>query len=214
MHSTDDLLRVYEELYVPAYANYVAVTNIKNIQIITEESNAFTHVMRALNPTLPEEVRSDNIGKAYNHVLRATLDSHKGLTIYLHDLLNRLIFLTPNGAMCFSCKRNDVVNEFNSFIESIKKAREHETANVGVAPEITIEKYIEAVNIGSNLLEKYDKDTAAQLSQLSRREAWNARFWGFCGGVLASIVAAILLDIWTTPAQAIKEWWASNSIMK
>jgi hypothetical protein len=170
--------------------------------------------MRALNPNLPEGTRTDNIQKAYNHVLRATLDSHKGLTIYLHDKLNKLIYLTPHGAMSFSCKRSDVINEFNAFIKAIKNAREHETANVGVAPEISIEKYIEAVNIGSSLLDKYDKDTATQLSSLSRRETWNARFWGFCGGVLASIVAAILLDIWTTPAQAIKDWWASNSIMR
>ncbi len=73
----DDIFDLYRQRFIPVYADFVALTTIKPQQILIEQENILAHISQYLNIELSEELREENLQKAYNHMVRVTLDMHK-----------------------------------------------------------------------------------------------------------------------------------------
>ncbi len=70
-------MNLYNQIFKPAYADLVAYIGDKPVEIIVEIENAFSHLMIYLDVSEPDNVREENLKKAYNHLVRASLDCRK-----------------------------------------------------------------------------------------------------------------------------------------
>jgi len=124
----------------------VALLNNKPSQIVTEIENAFSHIAQVFNPELSEEVKDENVKKAYNHLVRATLDCYKLMCVELKKLIDKIYNSKPDFKPYYE--------EYLNFINEFRKAREVELENVGVDHLASLENYKKVVEIGKNLFEK------------------------------------------------------------
>lgn len=74
----EELFKFYRESFVPAYSDLITVfLGEKPGQIVVEIENTLSHISQFHNPAISQEEKESNIQKAYNHLLRGTLDCYK-----------------------------------------------------------------------------------------------------------------------------------------
>jgi len=181
----NDLLNLYRNSFVPIYADFVALTAIKPEQVLIEESNILSHLVQHLNREISKELQDENLKKAENHLIRATLDLHKMVWAEIKTRLEPFVF-NEKRRLAFSVAEADVYKGYSQFLKLAKEARNYEIAHIGNSPVETILKY-EAVNtIGYELLNKID------VFKAKRVKKWSYIFSTkeFILGVLASLCAA------------------------
>jgi len=142
----DDVFKFYREYFVPAYSDLVALLNAKPEQIVTEIENTLSHVAQCFNPELPDSKKEENVIKAYNHLVRASLDCYKLLCVALMKKIEKIYGDSPNVKPYYK--------EFLKFCNEFRKAREIEQKNVGNDPLTSLENYKNVAELGMNLLEK------------------------------------------------------------
>ncbi len=180
----DKVLEFYCNSFVPIYADFVALSAIKPEQVLIEESNILSHLTQYLNNDISDDLQKENLSKAHNHLIRATLDLHKMVWAEIKYQLEPFIF-DEKKRLAFSVSESDVYQRYTQFIELAREARRFEAQNIGNNPLETIKKY-EAVNtIGYTLLNKIDEFKAARVKK------WNYMFSTkeFIFGVLSSLTA-------------------------
>ena len=59
-------------------------------QIVIELENSFAHISQYFNPELDIQDKDKNLAKAYDHLVRATLDCYKLLWVTLHEQLKAI----------------------------------------------------------------------------------------------------------------------------
>jgi hypothetical protein len=69
----------YHNFFKPAYADLVAIIADKPQQIIFEIENSFSHIMvyHSTDSDVAQNVKDENLVKAHNHLVRATMDCYK-----------------------------------------------------------------------------------------------------------------------------------------
>ena len=87
----NDFIKFYKEVFLPVYADVVIFLNDKPIQILVEIENIFSHLMIFFDKKNPRDERIDNLNKAYNHLLRVTLDSYKILWVEISKFIDSLV---------------------------------------------------------------------------------------------------------------------------
>ena len=140
----DDVFEFYREHFVPAYSDLVVSLNAKPDQIVTEIENTLSHVAQYFNPDLSEEKKEENVKKAYNHLVRATLDCYKLLCVKLKEQIEKII-IDPRA--------REFYKDYYDFVKEFKKAREIELENVGIDPLRSLENYKRVAKLGIDLLE-------------------------------------------------------------
>lgn len=73
----EDIFVLYRERFIPIYSDFVSLTAIKPKQILIEQENILAHLSQAQNPNIDTRLQQANLEKAFNHMIRVTLDMHK-----------------------------------------------------------------------------------------------------------------------------------------
>jgi len=147
----EDVFRFYREVFVPAYSDLVTITDEKNEQVITEIENAFSHIAQYYNPEISEEDRAKNAEKAYNHLVRATLDCYKLICVRLKKEIRKYL---NNSKL-----RVEIGEMYSSFLDAFREAREIEIENIGSNPLASLERYRDVALAGREILTTIRKIT-------------------------------------------------------
>ncbi|MBD3843616.1 MAG: hypothetical protein IE909_17410, partial [Campylobacterales bacterium] len=124
----------YHYTFKPAYADLVAVIADKPQQIIFEIENSYSHLMVYLsnNSDISEETKKSNLNKAFNHLVRATMDCYKILWTEISDFLDNIMEENVTRAFAFNADQAQILNTWNEFKKKAQKARQEEMESVGV----------------------------------------------------------------------------------
>ena len=189
MPSIEEVFLIYRTHFVPAYGDVVALSAKKPSQILVEEANILSHLAQYQNPELSDEVRQDNLTKAYNHILRATLDLHKLIWVFLKDKLETFIIKDSNKRLCFNIPEADVLNQYKQFVLQAQKARRYEIEHIGNDPLNAIAKYDDLNKTGFELYRQIDLEKVSKVQSFLQV----VRTKEFLFGIITSLVATAIL---------------------
>jgi hypothetical protein len=150
----NDLINNY---FLVSYADCIAYLGQKPIEVLIEIESAFMHFSVYSNEK-ESEIKEENLQKAYNHIVRATLDCQKLIWLKMHELIEGLYMDTSMRKYCVNESEQTLVSKCNTFFDLAKKARKDEINNVGKSPLISIESYHRLLEIGDDILNSIDLD--------------------------------------------------------
>lgn len=189
IQTLEDVFAVFREYFLPAYANLVGYIGDKPKEIVFELENILSHLSQCYNPQLDDSEKQLNIGKAYGHVVRVTLDCYKLLWVEINKDLEE--FKADDGH-CFklACKESEFNENYASFKSKAQAARHKEMVSIGVSPLDSVELYREVIKDGLKLLKMIDHDKAEKFKKFNfwctlRDHAWSLVV-GFAAGILAN----------------------------
>ncbi len=152
----DEIFQLYREKFVPVYADLVVLAQTKPTQILIEEVNVLSHIAQSQNQQIPETLREENLVKAKNHLIRATIDLHKLIFAELKGTLDKFA-LDSKDRLVFNKSDCDVLKGYTDFMKTGKEARRFEVLHIGHNPLDSIILYEKANEIGFELYESLDK---------------------------------------------------------
>ncbi len=188
----NELYSLYEEHFVPAYADLTIFTLKKYEEVMNGIHDAFFHVMQSFNDKTDPEVQNGNVKKAYDHILRSTLDCYKIMWVELKTKLDAVYLDPEKRTYCFCLPVDEVISQYDVFQERSKEARKIEIENVGVSQLASLESWKGAISKG---LELYEGIDWVKIESLERdRIKWRSKetLIGFLIGIASSTVAAII----------------------
>ncbi|HFQ80165.1 MAG TPA: hypothetical protein ENK33_02185 [Desulfobacterales bacterium] len=188
----DEIFELYRSKFVLAYTDYLSLTTSKPEQILIEESNILSHLSQYFNSGISCQSRENNLLKAHNHLIRATLDLHKLTWADLRQKLDGLIISDSKSRLCFNSPEHEVLKEYAQFIELAKDARNYEMQNIGDRPEDTIEHYEKVNQIGFQLLQKFDTVKHSRITSFTNIIRTREFFWGVAASLVAAGIIALL----------------------
>lgn len=188
--SIEDFIDFHTNFFIPAYSDLVAYIADKPQQIIFEIENTFSHLM-VYHSNPDQSIKDSNLNKAYNHLLRATMDYYKMLWSEMSTNLDS-IFKENNSFLFFNDNQNNVMSLWISFKRKAKEARNEELKNVGVNFMEAICLYKEAVDIGSQILDKYDSSKHDLTKDFNFKILIKQQWLGFVFGIFAGVLGNYL----------------------
>jgi len=193
----DEYSDFYHNIFKPAYADLVAIIADKPQQIIFEIENSFSHLMVYLSTdsSISDELRKDNLLKAHNHLVRATIDCYKILWTTTSDFLDKILKDESQSVFSFNDSEAKILGAWKNFKQKARLARNEEMNSVGVNYLKTITLYKEAVDEGIELLEKFDYEKHKRIKRFDFINLIKKQFAGFIVGVIASIVAGAIATL-------------------
>ncbi len=185
----------YHNTFKPAYADLVAIIADKPQQIIFEIENSYSHLMVYLSDdsNIPEEIKQSNLNKAFNHLVRATMDCYKILWTEISDFLDNIMEENVTRAFAFNADQALILNTWNKFKKKAQKARQEEMKSIGMDYEKTILLYKEAVDEGRILLDKFDYDKFKEVKKFNFLNLVKNQWIGFVLGILAGIISTWIM---------------------
>jgi len=192
----EDYTIFYHTTFKPAYADLVAIIADKPQQIIFEIENSYSHLMVYLSneSNISREIKESNLNKAFNHLVRATMDCYKILWTEISDFLDNILEEKVTRAFAFNENEAQILNTWNEFKKKAQKARQEEMKSIGVDYEKTILLYKEAVDEGRILLDKFDYEKFRQVKSFKVFNLVKTQWVGFVLGILASIISTLIMS--------------------
>lgn len=189
MSTPERFFSLYRKNFLAAYSDLVALTTTKPLQILVEESNILSHLIQYNNSDLTPEVRQSNLDKAYNHLVRATLDLHKLLWSEIREKLDAFIIVDPKKRICFNIAEGELLQKYKEFVDSARNARKTEMVEIGSNPILAISLYEDVNKKGFELFKAIDTDKE------KRVQRWSFRFTfrDLCVGATGSVIGAIVV---------------------
>ena len=86
----EEVFEFYRTEFVPAYSDLVGYIGDKPLQMVIELENTFAHISQYFNPELNIQNKDKNLAKAYDHLVRVTLDCYKLLWVTVHEELEAI----------------------------------------------------------------------------------------------------------------------------
>lgn len=192
--SLSDLLNLYNYSFKPAYADLVAYIGDKPVEAIVEIENAFSHLMIYLDDAEPDDIRQDNLQKAYNHLVRATLDCRKLLWKKIVEDVDE-IAKNKDKRLTLALSEKEFITLKQKLREKSIQARRKEMDNIGKEPLEAIKLYEEAIEVGQEILKAVDEDKEVHLSFLKKVFTWHNIIVSVIGGLIASLLWMIWLKL-------------------
>ena len=183
----EDIFVLYRERFIPIYSDFVSLTAIKPKQILIEQENILAHLSQAQNPNIDTRLQQANLEKAFNHMIRVTLDMHKLVWAETKKKLDSFV-LNDKKRLAFNIKESEVLKLYEQFIFKARSARKFEMSHVGNNPLASVSRYEEVNAIGNELLSKLDEIKAQTITHWAKIFKTKE----FLLGVLASFVASII----------------------
>jgi hypothetical protein len=182
----------YHNFFKPAYADLVAIIADKPQQIIFEIENSFSHLMvyHSVDNNISEEVKNNNLLKAHNHLVRATMDCYKILWTELSDFLDKIIENESSRAFSFNDSEFEIMKIWKNFKEKAVMARREEMKSVGIDYMLAINLYKEAVDEGRILLDKFDFEKSKRVKKFNFYNLLKNQGIGFFLGIISGIIAS------------------------
>jgi len=191
--SVHDFLRFYNETFKPIYADLVAYIADKPFQVVVEIENAFSHLCVYLDDGERQEVRNDNLKKAYNHISRATLDCYKLLWVAMNRDITAIIDDKNARKFAVNMSESDLLRRWGEFKKLARTARRAEMELIGKdGVEDVVRLYSKAIWLGWEILDSIDEEKASELRRFSMIAFIKRQWIGFLVGVVSGIVAAAI----------------------
>lgn len=194
----------YLTTFRPIYADTIAFLADKPMQTLIEMENTFTHLMQSLVSDDLSDVQVENINKAYNHLVRATLDCYKMMWVEMDNQIALFLDKTSNGHLAVNLEYSDAVSTWKKFKESAREARRAEMTGVGISPLDAISKYGSTIEIGWQILAKCDRAKLKQVKSNNFISIIKQHGLGFLLGICASLVATYLWEYKKEVSAALK----------
>ena len=115
----NDLINNY---FLVSYADCIAYLGQKPIEVLIEIESAFMHFSVYSNEK-ESEIKEENLQKAYNHIVRATLDCQKLIWLKMHELIEGLYMDTSMRKYCVNESEQTLVSKCNTFFDLAKKSQ-------------------------------------------------------------------------------------------
>jgi len=160
----NQFFELYRSEFLPAYSDLVSFLVKKPKQVLTEIENTFSHISQHCNPSLDATIRDENLIKAYDHIVRATIDCYKLLWVKMKEELDNIYFDDKKRVFALNMKEDQFVRKYQEFRKKAQDARNFEINNIGSNPIESIKRYKETIAIGYNLLESVDRDKLRKLN--------------------------------------------------
>lgn len=185
-----DVFDVYHKSFRPIYADLIAVVGYKPEQVIFELEAAFSHLATAYISN-NNEIIENNFRKARNHLHRASLDSSKILWLEYRKRVNKFVNSGDLRKFATNCSESDFIAKYQEAEASAIDARRHELKNVGIAPEIAIEKYYNSAILFQKLLGLIDPEKEKYYASASRKWKSKEVFISFFMGIVSSFIVSL-----------------------
>jgi len=191
----DKFLEFYKNKFIPVYADLVAFIADKPIQIIIEVENSFAHLTIFLDKTNPKDIQIENLNKAYNHLLRASLDCYKLLWIEMSKDIDIILKDENKRKFTTNMPEIEILQLYTQFKEKAKIARKKELQTIGLNNQEVLNEYKETIEIGWKILHSIDKEKLESYSTFNIKNILKTQWIGFIIGIISSITASILWNL-------------------
>lgn len=191
--SFEELVEIYNTKFKPAYADLVGYIGDRPYDILVELENTLSHIFVSLDSDVPEEVREDNIRKAYNHIIRATLDCYKLLWVRLDEEIEK-IFGSDVDMLALTISEEEFLRLRAQFKEKAIEARRRELNGVGKDPLQSIRDYREVVEIGMKIVKSIDENKKKRAWKFRLRSKWWELGLAFLLGVVSGVFANVIYN--------------------
>jgi len=180
----------YNEIFIPAYADAVALLADKPEQLIIEQENSLSHLI----PYLDDNNDITNLRRAKGHLERATLDAYKMTWVELKKKLMYYVSLDKsNVAVAFNLPVDEVLKDLSLFDTNIQEARLLEARNIGKGNVDVSEKYLNSILIAMKLLDSVDDDNVRSYQKHTFFDYIQKHSIGFGLGIVASLLATWII---------------------
>jgi len=191
----NDFIKFYKEVFLPVYADVIIFLNDKPIQILVEIENIFSHLMIFFDKKNPKTERIDNLNKAYNHLLRVTLDSYKILWVEISKFIDSLVSDEEKRKFVINLDEHKVLELWREFKALSENARKLELSNIGKNNvETVIKKYGEAIEIGKKIIDNYDEDKNKALKKFTLKNFIKSQGIGLIMGIISGVIATLVYN--------------------
>lgn len=153
MATLQEFLDFYQEQYLSVYSELVGWLSDKPAQVLIEIENLNTHLINYLNPG--HIARQDNLDKAYNHLVRLTIDCHKLLWV---QMAKKIIEMkrTPGIYEALSVSQAQFISAIVLFKRISVAARAIEMKHIGADSLKCLDAYSKAIYFGWSIVEQLD----------------------------------------------------------
>jgi hypothetical protein len=186
-----ELVSLYKDSFLPAYGDVVAYLGDKPPQLLSEIENTLSHLMVAVDDEAHAPLQEENLKKAKNHLIRATLDAYKLLWATMMRQIDDAI--KEGGPLAFNMSRGELERMRKELIALGTEARNHELQNVGRDPGGSMERYARVIETAKNLMDRFDPDKLEAVREKRWSDLIREQKVGFILGVVASLLAS---SIW------------------
>ena len=154
----DDVFKFYRTEFVPAYSDLVGYLGDKPHQISIELENTFAHIAQYFNPELDTQDKDKNLAKAYDHLVRATLDCYKLLWVTIYEQLDETGKYRSKRKLGFNISKTEFRTKLQKLRKLAQEARRIEMASAGLSPITALDKYKGVVKDGYELIDTIDEN--------------------------------------------------------
>ncbi len=191
----DGVFEFYRTEFVPAYSDLVGYIGDKPQQILVELENTLAHVSQHFNQGLDSQERDNNLEKAYDHLVRATLDCYKLLWVNIYEQLKLIDEDESTRKLGLNISEAEFHIKFQKLRRLAQEAREIEMAAVGLEPIASLNKYKEVVRDGYELIDMIDETKIREIRSLKRFISTKEFIVGIVVGILAGLISGYLLHL-------------------
>ena len=195
--SFKDLAEFYENIFKPAYADLVGYIGDRPYDTLVELENALSHIFVALDPNASQSLQEENRKKAYNHLVRASLDCYKLLWVYFDEEIER-IFNSDLERLALTISEEEFLRLRNQFKEKAMEARRKELNNVGRNPLQSIFDYREVTEIGRKIKDSIDDSKEGKVRSFRLRAKIRELVASFIIGIITGIIATMICNWWSS----------------
>ena len=192
---TEEVFEFYRTEFVPAYSDLVGYISDKPRQIVIELENTFAHISQYFNPELDIQDKDKNLAKAYDHLVRATLDCYKLLWVTLHEQLKVIEEDESIRKLGLNISETEFRTKFQKNKKLAQEARRIEMTSVGLTPIAALNKYKEVVKGGYELIGTIDENKLQEIKSLKIFVSTKEFIIGMSVGILAGLISGYLLHL-------------------
>ena len=192
---TEEVFEFYRTEFVPAYSDLVGYIGDKPRQILIELENTFAHISQYFNPELNIQDKNKNLAKAYDHLIRATLDCYKLLWVTMHEQLEDIEKDESKRKLGLNISETEFRTKFQEIKKLAQEARRIEMTSVGLAPIAALNKYKEVVKDGYELIDTIDENKMQEIKSLKIFVSTKEFIIGIAVGILAGLISGYLLHL-------------------
>jgi len=187
----EEVFKFYRTEFVPAYSDLVGYLGDKPRQMVIELENTFAHISQYFNPELDIQGKDENLAKAYDHLVRVTLDCYKLLWVTIHEDLRMIEKDESIRKLGLNISEAEFLTGLQKLRKLAQEARGIEMESVGLSPMKSLDKYKEVVKDGYELIDTIDETKMQEIKSLKRFVSTKE----FIVGILAGLISGYLLHL-------------------
>ncbi len=194
MVSFEEFVRLYSDEFLPAYSDLVGFIADKPSNMLLDIENTFSHLMVYFFMRDSSQISQENLDKAYNHLIRLTLDCDKLLWASMDKTINELMGDEAKRKFVVTLHEDELIRRFRDYKVSAQHARTIENANIGINPLLAIREYQHTTELAMSIIDNID-EMKTQYFEKHRYRYWlKTQCTGILiGGIIGTILSTIVL---------------------